>query len=440
MSSLTGESTPVYVNTGDKIISGSVNISGVIKAKTDKKYSDSEVSKILELVEHAETHKAESEKFITRFARYYTPAVVICAVFIALILPVVTKTAFASWVKRAIIFLVISCPCAMVVSVPLTFFAGIGKASSLGILVKGGSYLEKLAYIKTAVFDKTGTLTYGKFEVSGIYPVKLSETEFLETVSTVESSSNHPIAKSVLKKYGKTIDLKSVSSIKEKPGYGVSALYKQKKILVGNKKLMDENKIKINEEIDGVVLYVAIDGEFAGAITFEDKIKENAVKAVKNLKSLGAMHTYLLTGDKAQNATKTAEILNLSGAYSDPLPADKVIKLEEVMKKHKESGAVIYTGDGINDAPVLKRADIGIAMGALGSDAAIEAADIVIMTDDPYKIVDAVKIAKKTIKIVKQNITFAIFTKFLILFLATFLETSMWAAVFGSWSIDTHCI
>ncbi len=415
-SALTGESVPRGVNAGDGVISGCINLDGVLKIKVTKEFGESTVSKILELVEHASSRKAKTENFITKFAGYYTPAVVIMALLIAFIPPLFWS---GNWIFRALTFLVISCPCALVISVPLGFFAGIGSASKNGVLIKGSNYLELLSKPDTVVFDKTGTLTKGSFSVREIH----SEVpDFLKYTAYAESASSHPIAAAIRRAYGQEIP--EQSEITEIAGYGVKALVDGKEVIAGNAKLVNTEPV----DTDGTVIYVSIDGNYAGYIVIADEIKESSAKTISELKQSG-IKTVMLTGDSKNTAHKVQEKLGVDEAYAELLPADKVNKLEEIISKSK--GSVIFVGDGINDAPVLTRADVGIAMGALGSDAAIEAADAVIMDDNPEKIITSIKVARKTLCIVKQNITFALGVKGLFLILGTFGMMTMWGAVFA---------
>ncbi|MGL5258096.1 MAG: heavy metal translocating P-type ATPase, partial [Proteocatella sp.] len=394
---------------------------------------ESTVSKILELVQNASNKKSKSEKFITKFARYYTPAVVIIAVFMAFGVPLVTGAEFKEWLSRSLIFLVISCPCALVISVPLSFFGGIGGASRRGVLVKGGNYLEMLADTEVVVFDKTGTLTKGVFEVNDIKVAEASgikEEDLLELAAYAESYSNHPIAKSIIKSYGKAIDNSRVSFVEELSGHGVKVIIDGNELYAGNKKLMDMIGIS-SHEVDFTAVHIAFSGKYLGSIELFDKLKTDAKNIVNSLKNIGVSNTVMLTGDSHLVANKVAKELNIDKVYSELLPGDKVEKIEQIFKDMSLKGRLAFIGDGINDAPVLARADIGIAMGGLGSDAAIEAADIVIMTDEPSKIIDAIKVSKKTIKIAKQNIVFALGVKLIVLVLGALGMASMWAAVFA---------
>ena len=433
-SALTGESVPREVNINDKILSGCINLNGVLEIRVEKEFGESTVSKILDLVENATNKKAKTENFITKFSKYYTPIVVFLALIIAFIPPFITKTDMLGWVYRALTFLVVSCPCALVISVPLSFFSGIGSASKKGILVKGSNYLELLSKTEIAVFDKTGTLTEGVFDVQKIANEKwIDQEKLLELSAYCESYSNHPISLSIQKAYGKEIDKKRILDSKEVAGKGIISKIDEKQVACGNIKLMKEfNLENINpvEEM-GTVVYVAINKQYAGYILISDKIKEDSKKAIQELKQAGVKKTVMLTGDNKDVAERVNQELKLDEVYSELLPVDKVNKLEELLKDKDEEAKLAFIGDGINDAPVLARADIGIAMGALGSDAAIEAADIVIMTDEPSKIATAMKISRKTLKIVYQNISFALIVKMGVLILSAFGLTSMWAAVFA---------
>lgn len=431
-SALTGESVPRQINVGDNAVSGFININGVIKIKVTKIFGESTVAKILELVEHAGSKKAKAENFITKFARYYTPAVVIGAVFLAFLPPVFGFGAYDVWFSRALTFLVISCPCALVISVPLSFFAGIGGASKQGILIKGSCYLEALSNPEAVLFDKTGTLTHGTFAVTSVCPVEgVSENELLEYTAKAENYSNHPIAMSLKTAYGRNIDADSVKDVEEIAGYGIKATVEGNIVIAGNEKLMAEFNIEFNKvQNAGTVIYTAKNNQYIGYIIISDEIKEDSADAVNGLKKLG-IKTGMLTGDSVSAAGFTAQKLGLDKVYSQLLPADKVTKIEELIDTKTKNKSVIFVGDGINDAPVLTRADIGIAMGALGSDAAIEAADVVIMDDKPSKIVTAITLARKTIDIVKQNIIFAVGIKILFLILGAFGFITMWGAVFA---------
>lgn len=429
---LTGESVPQSVNIGDEVLSGSINQSGLLKIKVTKSFGESTVTKILELVENAASAKAPTEKFITKFARYYTPAVVFIALAIAVIPPaIIPEAQFSTWLSRALIMLVISCPCAIVVSVPLGFFSGIGTASSKGILIKGSNYLQALTEVNTVVFDKTGTLTEGVFEVTKIEPSNnCSEQDLLKYTAIAESNSNHPIAKSIIKKYNKAENI-NIQKYEEIAGYGVKVVSDDNTILVGNKKLMDKERLSVqNSEEIGTIIYTALNGEYIGYLVISDRIKNDSETAIKNLNLLGINNTIMLTGDRQKNANAVASKIGINKVYSELLPVDKVEKLETIANENK-NGKLVFVGDGINDAPVLTRADIGIAMGGAGSDAAIEAADIVIMNDEPSKIAQAIRIAKHTNKIVWQNIIFALGIKVFILILGALGFANMWAAVFA---------
>lgn len=432
-SALTGESVPREVEVGSDILSGCININGVITAEVTEEFGESTVSKILDLVENASSKKSNSEQFITKFARYYTPVVVIIAVFLAIIPPLVIDGAtFSDWIYRALAFLVVSCPCALVISIPLSFFGGIGGASKKGILVKGSNYLEALAETEIVVFDKTGTLTKGVFNVQEIHPEGVSKEELLELTAYVESYSNHPISLSLKRAYSKEIDNGRISDVEEISGHGVIATVDGKKVMAGNIKLMKMMDIPyFKGELIGTVVHVAVNNKYIGYIVIADEVKEDSAQAIKELKAANIKQTVMLTGDNKSVGSKVAKELGLDKVYAELLPADKVEKLEELFSQKSKKGKLAFVGDGINDAPVLARADIGIAMGGLGSDAAIEAADIVIMTDEPSKIATAMKISKKTLKIAHQNIVFAIGIKIIVLILSAFGITTMWAAIFA---------
>ncbi len=432
-SALTGESVPREVEVGSDILSGCININGVITAEVTKEFGESTVSKILDLVENASSKKSNSEQFITKFARYYTPVVVIIAVFLAIIPPLVIDGAtFSDWIYRALAFLVVSCPCALVISIPLSFFGGIGGASKKGILVKGSNYLEALAETEIVVFDKTGTLTKGVFNVQEIHPEGVSKEELLELTAYVESYSNHPISLSLKRAYSKEIDNGRISDVEEISGHGVIATVDGKKVMTGNIKLMKMMDIPyFKGELIGTAVHVAVNNKYIGYILIADEVKEDSAQAIKELKAANIKQTVMLTGDNKSVGSKVAKELSLDKVYAELLPADKVEKLEELFSQKSKKGKLAFVGDGINDAPVLARADIGIAMGGLGSDAAIEAADIVIMTDEPSKIATAMKISKKTLKIAHQNIVFAIGIKIIVLILSAFGITTMWAAIFA---------
>lgn len=432
-SALTGESVPREVEVGSDILSGCININGVITAKVTKEFGESTVSKILDLVENASSKKSNSEQFITKFARYYTPVVVIIAVFLAIIPPLVIGGAtFSDWIYRALAFLVVSCPCALVISIPLSFFGGIGGASKKGVLVKGSNYLEALAETEIIVFDKTGTLTKGVFNVQEIHPEGVSKEELLELTAHAESYSNHPISLSLKRAYSKEIDNGRISDVEEISGHGVIATVDGKKVMVGNIKHMKMMDIPyFNGELIGTIVHVAVNNKYIGYIVIADEVKEDSAQAIKELKAANIKQTVMLTGDNKSIGSKVAKELGLDKVYAELLPADKVEKLEELFSQKSKKGKLAFVGDGINDAPVLARADIGIAMGGLGSDAAIEAADVVIMTDEPSKIATTMKISKKTLKIAHQNIVFAIGIKIIVLILSAFGITTMWAAIFA---------
>lgn len=432
-SALTGESIPRVVEVGSDILSGCININGVITAEVTKEFGESTVSKILDLVENASSKKSNSEQFITKFARYYTPVVVIIAVFLAIIPPLVIDGAtFSDWIYRALAFLVVSCPCALVISIPLSFFGGIGGASKKGVLVKGSNYLEALAETEIIVFDKTGTLTKGVFNVQEIHPEGVSKEELLELTAHAESYSNHPISLSLKRAYSKEIDNGRISDVEEISGHGVIATVDGKKVMAGNIKLMKMMDIPyFKGELIGTIVHVAVNNKYIGYIVIADEVKEDSAQAIKELKAANIKQTVMLTGDNKSIGSKVAKELGLDKVYAELLPADKVEKLEELFSQKSKKGKLAFVGDGINDAPVLARADIGIAMGGLGSDAAIEAADVVIMTDEPSKIATAMKISKKTLKIAHQNIVFAIGIKIIVLILSAFGITTMWAAIFA---------
>ena len=441
-SALTGESIPQEVTVGDEVLSGCINESVLLTIKVEKEFGESTVSKILDLVENASSKKSKSENFITKFAKYYTPIVVIVAVMLAVIPPFAIGLGnFQEWLYRALTFLVVSCPCALVISIPLGFFGGIGGASKTGILVKGSNYLEALSNTEIVVFDKTGTLTEGVFEVQKVEPIGVSKEELLKYATYAESNSNHPISVSLRNAYKEEINQSKILNTEELAGRGVSSNVNGKNILIGNDKLMKENNISYTScnEI-GTILYVAIDNKYAGYILIADKIKDDSFKAIKTLKKDNIKETVMLTGDKKEVGEKVANELGLDKVYSELLPDGKVEKVEELMKEKSEKGKLVFVGDGINDAPVLAISDIGIAMGGLGSDAAIEAADIVIMTDEPSKIGTAIKISKKTMSIVKQNIIFAIAIKIIVLVLSAFGLSTMWEAVFADVGVSVLAI
>ncbi len=461
-SALTGESVPRKISVGDDIISGCVNGSGLLRVQVTKEFDDSTVAKILELVENASSKKAQVENFITRFARYYTPAVVAGAVILAVVPPLVLGGPWGEWVRRACTFLVISCPCALVISVPMSFFSGIGAASKRGVLVKGSNYLEALSGIHTIVFDKTGTLTKGEFKVTGIWPEEVktavsetisgekdcrenearqSEQDLLELAALAESYSDHPISRSIREAWGKEADMSRVTDAEEISGHGIRAVIDGHQVLAGNGRLMEQMGVAYKEcESIGTVVYVAEDGLFKGAVVISDTIKEGASEAVRSLKKTCAAKTVMLTGDKKSVGEAVAHQLGIDEVYTELLPGDKVEKVEIMLKELEGKGKLAFVGDGINDAPVLSRADIGIAMGSMGSDAAIEAADIVLMDDDPAKIADVVRISRKTMSIVKQNIIFALGVKALVLLMGAFGAANMWEAVFADVGVSVIAI
>ncbi len=440
---LTGESVPRVVKTEDEVLSGCINKDGLLKIRVTKEFGESTVSKILDLVENASSKKSKSENFITKFAKYYTPTVVIIAVLLAFIPPIILKdfNTFSVWLYRALSFLVVSCPCALVISIPLSFFGGIGGASKMGILIKGSNYLEALANTETVVFDKTGTLTEGIFEVQDIYAEGIEKDELLRIVAHAENYSNHPIAKSVKKAYNKEIDENIIKNPQELSGKGIWARIDEKDILVGNEKLMLEEKIDFKkcDEV-GTILYVAIDKKYVGYVLIADKIKQDSSKTIRELKAMNIKETVMLTGDKKEVGEYVAKKLNMDKVYTELLPDGKVEKVEELLKQKSEKGKLVFVGDGINDAPVLTISDIGVAMGGLGSDAAIEAADIVIMTDETSKISKAINLSKKTMRIVRENIIFAIFVKIAVLVLTAFGASTMWEAVFADVGVSVIAI
>lgn len=439
---LTGESSPREVVEGEEVLSGCINLNGVIKVEVKKEYGESTVSKILELVENASSKKSKSENFITKFAKYYTPIVVIIAVILAIVPPLILGIeTFSDWIYRALSFLVVSCPCALVISIPLSFFGGIGGASKMGILVKGSNYLEALSHAEIVVFDKTGTLTKGVFEVQKIEPVQISKEELLEVVAYAENYSNHPISESIKQVYERKIKENEINDYQELSGLGITAKIKGKEVLVGNEKLMNTRKIEFEKcnEI-GTILYVAIENKYAGYILISDTIKEDAKTTIHELKKNNIKQTVMLTGDRKKVGENVAEKLGMDNVYTDLLPADKVEKVEELLKAKSEKGKLVFVGDGINDSPVLTLADIGIAMGGLGADSAIEAADIVIMTDEPSKLIKAIKLSKKTMRIVRENIIFAIFVKIVVLVLTAVGVSTMWEAVFADVGVSIIAI
>ena len=439
---LTGESIPREVIEKNEVLSGCINLNGVIKIEVTKEYKESTVSKILDLVENASSKKSKSENFITKFAKYYTPIVVIIAAILAILPPLlISSQNFSDWIYRALSFLVVSCPCALVISIPLSFFSGIGGASKIGILIKGSNYLEALSNVEKVVFDKTGTLTKGVFEVQKVNAVEITKDELLKMAAYSEYYSNHPISKSIKNAYGKEIDEKKIIKAQELSGLGISARIEEQDILIGNEKLMNENQIaftKCNEV--GTTLYVAIERKYVGYILIADTIKEDSKKAIEDLKKNNIKQTVMLTGDRKQVGEAVSKELGLDNVYAELLPDGKVEKIEELLKEKSEKGKLAFVGDGINDAPVLALADIGIAMGGLGADSAIEAADIVIMTDEPSKIVKAIKLSKKTMRIVKENIIFAISIKMAVLILAAFGISTMWEAVFADVGVSVIAI
>ena len=438
---LTGESVPRSAKAGDEIISGCVNGSGTLKVKTTKEFDDSTVAKILELVENASSKKAKVENFITRFAKYYTPVVTIGAVILAILPPLIIGGGWAEWIQRACIFLVISCPCALVISVPLGFFGGIGAASKIGVLVKGSNYLEAVAEMTTIVFDKTGTLTKGEFKVTDVITENGSKEELIELAALGEGYSNHPIANSIREAYGKELDLNRVTNTEEIAGHGIKAVIDGKTVLLGNEKLMKSESIFYTScKSMGTVVYVACNGVFEGAVVISDTIKDGAKEAIRDMKQVGVRHTVMLTGDRREAAETVAQTLGIDEVHAELLPGGKVEQVEALLKAEKEKERLAFVGDGINDAPVLTRADIGIAMGSMGSAAAIEAADIVLMDDDVTKIASVVKIARKTLRIVKQNIVFALAIKALVLILGALGMANMWEAVFADVGVSVIAI
>ena len=439
---LTGESLPREAKEGDQVLSGCINLNGVIKIKVEKEYGESTVSKILDLVENASSKKSKSENFITKFAKYYTPIVVIIALILAIIPPLVISGAtFSDWIYRALSFLVVSCPCALVISIPLSFFGGIGGASKMGVLIKGSNYLEALSNTEIAVFDKTGTLTKGVFEVQKIEPVGISKEELLKISAYAENYSNHPISKSIKQAYNKKIDEKQISNYEEISGLGISAKINNEEVFVGNEKLMQKENIEYEKCKDiGTILYVAINKKYVGYILIADEIKKDSKQTIEELKKNGIKQTVMLTGDKKEVGESVAKEIGIDKVYTELLPTDKVQKVEELLKTKTAKGKLAFVGDGINDAPVLALADIGIAMGGLGADSAIEAADVVIMTDEPSKIIKSIKLSKKTMKIVKENIIFAIAIKILVLILAALGISTMWEAVFADVGVSIIAI
>ena len=446
MSALTGESIPREVQEGDEVSSGCINNSGLIKVKTTKEFGQSTASRILELVENASSKKSKSENFISKFARYYTPVVCFCALALSVVPPIVQEffnmeSMWNDWIYRGLTFLVISCPCALVISIPLTFFAGIGGASSKGILVKGSNYMETLSKVKYILFDKTGTITKGVFEVSGIHHNKIENEKLLEIAAIAESFSTHPISKSLIKAYGKEIDKTRVKDVREISGHGIFAIVDEKSVLIGNSKLMVKENIQFAEcHSVGTIVHIAIDGKYAGHIVIADVIKDDSKQAIDKLKKNGIKKNVMLTGDTESVAKLVAKQLDFDDVFFNLLPQDKVSIVEDFIKNKAPSEKVAFVGDGINDAPVLSRADVGISMGALGSDAAIEASDIVLMDDSPLKIVQGIKIAKRCIQIVYQNIFFALFIKFVCLVLGAIGLSNMWTAIFADVGVMILCI
>ncbi len=438
---LTGESLPRSVSAGDEVVSGCINCEGLLRICVTKAYEESTVAKILDLVENSSIKKARSEQFITRFARWYTPSVVIAAALLAFVPPFFTGWNWTEWIHRALIFLVVSCPCALVISVPLSFFGGIGGASRRGILVKGGNYLEALAQAETVVFDKTGTLTRGVFKVTAIHPEGISESELLEAAAMAESYSDHPISRSLKEAYGREIDLGRISEVEELSGRGVKAKVDERAVGAGNDRLMEETGVAWKPcHHTGTTVHVAIDGVYAGHIIISDELKPDAVHTIRSLKEQGIRRTVMLTGDTRAVGEQTAKDLGMDEVHAEMLPGDKVEEVERLLNETSAKGKLVFVGDGINDAPVLSRADIGIAMGGMGSDAAIEAADIVLMDDQPAKIALAIRIARKTLAIVRQNIVFALGVKGLVLVLGATGLASMWAAVFADVGVSVIAI
>ena len=446
---LTGESVPRRVAVGDDIISGCVNGSGMLKVRTTKEFDDSTVARILELVENASSKKAHVENFITRFAKYYTPVVTISAVILAFVPPIVLTLAgmgsfgalLSTWLYRACTFLVISCPCALVISVPLGFFGGIGAASKIGVLVKGSNYLEAVAEMDTIVFDKTGTLTKGEFKVSEVLPATLSAEELLELAALGEGYSTHPIAASIRDAYGKPLAMERVSDTEEISGHGIHTFIDGREVYLGNAKLMDSLRIPFTKSsCAGTVVYISLEGGFAGTIVIADSVKEGAREALADMKRVGVKKTVMLTGDRREAAEAVAEELGIDEVHAELLPAEKVSRVEQLLSARSSKAKLAFVGDGINDAPVLTRADVGIAMGSMGSDAAIEAADVVLMDDDVRKIASVVRISRKTLGIVKQNIVFALAVKGLVLILGATGYANMWAAVFADVGVSVLAI
>lgn len=440
-SALTGEAVPRTIHAGDTILSGTINLTGMVKVKVTKEFGESTVAKILDLVENASNKKAPSEQFITRFSKYYTPVVVIVAVLLAFVPPVILQEGFSGWIHRGLIFLVISCPCALVISVPLSFFGGIGGASKAGILIKGSNYLELLAKADTVLMDKTGTLTKGTFRVTKISSAELSKEQFLEYCAYAEFYSTHPISLSIQKAYGKEIDKSRLSDVEEIAGHGIKACVDGKTVYAGNAKLMKQQNISIPDvTFTGTIVYVALETKYAGYLIISDEIKPDAKRAIAAMKEMGITKTVMLTGDHKSTAVAVAKELGIHEVHAELLPGDKVDRVEQYLNSSTKKGAVAFVGDGMNDAPVLTRADIGIAMGSLGSDAAIEAADVVIMNDEPSRIATAIGISRKTIRIVYENIIFALAVKFLILALGALGMANMWMAVFADVGVSVIAI
>ena len=439
---LTGESLPRNVKKDDEILSGSINLNSILKIKVTKEYNESTVSRILDLVENASSKKSKSENFITKFAHYYTPIVVFIALILAVIPPIIIKeTTFSQWIYRALSFLVVSCPCALVISIPLSFFGGIGGASKIGILIKGSNYIEQLAKTEIIVFDKTGTLTEGVFDVQKIEAIGINKEELLKIIAYAENYSNHPISQSVKRAYNKKIDEKQIKKYEEFAGRGIIATIGEYEVVVGNEELMKERKIKFEKtNLIGTILYVAIENKYVGYILISDKTKNDAQDTIKKLKKNNIKQIVMLTGDKKNVGESVAKELGLDKVYTELLPDGKVAKVESLLKEKSQEGKLAFVGDGINDAPVLAISDIGIAMGGLGSDAAIEAADVVLMTDEPSKIVNAIDLSKKTMRIVKQNIVFAISIKIIILILSALGLSTMWWAVFADVGVSILAI
>ena len=438
---LTGESVPRRAVAGDEIISGCINGSGTLKVRVDKEFDDSTVARILELVENAGSKKAHVENFITRFARYYTPVVTIGALLLAIVPPLLFGGEWSEWIQRACIFLVISCPCALVISVPLGFFGGIGAASKIGVLVKGSNFLEAVAEMTTIVFDKTGTLTKGEFQVQKILPQGCTEEELLETAALGEGFSTHPIASSIKEAYGKEPEMSRVGQATEIPGHGIVVPIDGKEVLLGNEKLMIEHQVTYEPcQVPGTIVYIACEKKYMGAVVISDKVKEEAAEAIQRMKQVGVKNCVMLTGDRAEAAQAVADELKLDEVHAQLLPGDKVAQVERLLSQQREKEKLAFVGDGINDAPVLTRADIGIAMGSMGSDAAIEAADVVIMDDDVRKIASVVAISRKTLRIVKQNIIFALAVKAIVLFLGAVGIANMWEAVFADVGVSVLAI